>query len=201
MIINGVGLVLAKPIEDMSGTKNVAHGTSWGLSEAGYDFRIQQTIKYTPPKLSAFTDLIKKMWLQGLDYVATTEDHEAQFGYTEVWCPVHKTYVRKLGRTALVSSVEKFNIPQNIWADFKNKSTHARKFLDASFSTDGEPGWKGHLTIELVFHDLEPVTIYAGSGILKAVFHETKELADYGATLNKKYQDQPDKPIPSLLTM
>lgn len=47
MIINGKALLAAAAIKDMLTTKEREHGVSHGLSEAGYDLRIKQTIKFT----------------------------------------------------------------------------------------------------------------------------------------------------------
>lgn len=44
MIVNGLDLIKAWPLEPMIRTKEKAHGVSYGLSEAGYDVRIAQTV-------------------------------------------------------------------------------------------------------------------------------------------------------------
>jgi len=48
MLINGKSLLAAAPIEDMAQTKLHAHGTSYGLGEAGYDIRIKQNVLFKP---------------------------------------------------------------------------------------------------------------------------------------------------------
>lgn len=48
MIVNGNKLFLAQPIVDMVPYKKNAEGTSYGLSEAGYDIRIKQEVKFRP---------------------------------------------------------------------------------------------------------------------------------------------------------
>jgi len=48
MIINGTTLLKAKPINPMAADKRKKHGVSYGLSEAGYDIRINQTITLHP---------------------------------------------------------------------------------------------------------------------------------------------------------
>lgn len=197
MKLNGASLIMEAPIEPMIGDKQKVHGTSYGLSEAGYDIRVQQTVVYVPPVVDAVIQIMKKIWFNGVNYEATQEDLEMLHGYTETYDPVHKTTVRKLGKTALLSSIEKFNIPKTMYCEFKNKSTHARHFADLSISTDADPGWAGYLTIEAVFHGLEPVTIRSGSGILTAVFTPVKHPANYGESPNSKYQDQPNEPIES----
>lgn len=46
MISNGKNLMLETPIRDMVEGKITAHGTSYGLGEAGYDIRIRQDVSF-----------------------------------------------------------------------------------------------------------------------------------------------------------
>ncbi len=48
MIINGISLLHAEPIEQMEATKKREHGVSFGLSEAGYDIRVAETLLLRP---------------------------------------------------------------------------------------------------------------------------------------------------------
>lgn len=93
----------------------------------------------------------------------------------------------------IASSIERFNMPDNIVALPKNKSTWARKGLDASMTTKIEPGWRGNLTIELVYHGWKPLIIPAGCGILSILFYPLAHTRPYEG----KYQDQPDMPVHS----
>ena len=95
------------------------------------------------------------------------------------------------GHFALGSSIEKFNMPSILMGRVLNKSTWARKGLDASLTTNIEPGWKGHLTIELVFHKYGRLVIPAGSGICQIIFEGLTCPAHYKG----KYQDQKDEPV------
>ncbi len=71
-----------------------------------------------------------------------------------------------------------------------DKSTWARRGLSV-FNTVLEPGWKGFLTLELVYHGRDRLHIPAGSGIAQVLFHETMDYASYDG----KYQNQADKPV------
>lgn len=71
-----------------------------------------------------------------------------------------------------------------------DKSTWARRGLSV-FNTVIEPGWMGHLTLELVYHGNEPLHIPAGSSIAQVVFHEVAVPAWYAG----KYQNQEDRPV------
>jgi len=96
-----------------------------------------------------------------------------------------------LRRFALASTIERFDMPKNLVAIVHDKSTWARRGLSV-FNTVIEPGWRGWLTLELIYHGWKPLHIPAGAGIAQAIFHELIEPASYGGG---KYQDQPDQPV------
>lgn len=48
MIINGADLLYRAPIKGMITEKRREHGVSYGLSEAGYDIRIKQSVWFRP---------------------------------------------------------------------------------------------------------------------------------------------------------
>lgn len=54
MIVNRLALFSAQPIWDMETRKIRNYGVSYGLSEAGYDIRIAQSIHYKPGFLGLF---------------------------------------------------------------------------------------------------------------------------------------------------
>lgn len=165
MIVNGTPLLLAAPIKDMLGHKVQHSPGSYGLTEAGYDIRINQTIEY---RVNARFDR---------DIIVTDQDGSLRSFQT--------------GRFCLASSVEEFEMPNDLVARVSNKSTWARLGVDAAFSTVIEPGWRGFLTLELVFHGDQPVTIPAGSGIVQVLFERLQMPARYVG----KYQNQGDYPV------
>jgi dCTP deaminase len=93
----------------------------------------------------------------------------------------------KQGRFTLASAMEQFDMPFDLIGVVCDKSSWARQGL-AVFSTVIESGWRGWLTLELIYHGINPLHIKAGSGIAQVVFHQLAEPASYG---NGKYQDQP----------
>lgn len=97
------------------------------------------------------------------------------------------------GRFALASSIEEFQMPPHLVGIVHDKSTWARKGLSV-FNTVIEPGWKGFLTLELVYHGSEYLHIPAGSGIAQVLFHQTMAHAAYDG----KYQNQADKPVEAI---
>ncbi len=94
------------------------------------------------------------------------------------------------GRFALASTVEEFDMPANLVGIVHDKSTWARRGLSV-FNTCIEPGWRGFLTLELVYHGPSHLHIPAGTGIAQVLFHQIALSASYDG----KYQDQADAPV------
>lgn len=168
MIINGTALFPNPPIVGMLSEKQREHGVSHGLSEAGYDIRIKQDIWFNPAKF----------WCGRLQ---DGPSHQIDDNPPEV------------GVFALASAIEEFDMPYNLVGIVHDKSTWARQGLSV-FNTVIEPGWKGFLTLELVYHGSKPLHIPAGAGIAQVVFHQLIEQARYGG----KYQNQADEPVGSV---
>lgn len=156
MIINGSRLLDAAPIKDMISAKRTVNGVSHGLTECGYDIRIAEDVIITP----------------GLNsWHITASDGGMKSG---------------IGRMVLASSMEEFDMPTHLMGRVLNKSTWARKGLDASMTTNIEPGWKGFLTLELIYHGTQEIEIPAGTGIAQVIFETIAEAAVYRG----KYQNQ-----------
>lgn len=166
MIINGQALILMQPIKNMLMEKKREHGVSYGLSEAGYDIRIKQSIQFSPTK-NTFD------YPSGMKHFVNDEGGD--------------------GRFTIASAIEEFDMPTDLVGIVHDKSTWARQGLSV-FNTVIEPGWKGFLTLELVYHGQGDLWIPAGAGIAQVVFHQTSQLAQYEG----KYQNQEDKPIASI---
>lgn len=161
MVINGSDLLEAFPIKGMLAEKYRCHGVSFGLSEAGYDIRIKQNIQF-------FKDgdirRVGVMYPDGPDFSE--------------------------GRFVIASAIEEFNMPSDLVGIVHDKSSWARQGLSV-FNTVIEPGWKGFLTLELVYHGNEELTIPAGAGIAQVVFHKLSQPSSYTG----KYQNQEDRPV------
>lgn len=97
-----------------------------------------------------------------------------------------------MGRFALASAMEFFHMPVTLVGVVHDKSTWARRGLSV-FNTVIEPGWRGYLTLELVYHGYEGMVIPAGSGIAQVLFHEIANPAAYTG----KYQNQENEPVPA----
>lgn len=170
-VVNGANLFQLAPIANMLPTKERNHGVSHGLAEAGYDIRIKQDVWFG-----------KRM-----------KNHRLQmchgFDLTK------KKPRLTVGRFALASAIEEFVMPENLVGIVHDKSTWARQGLSV-FNTVIEPGWKGFLTLELVYHGEQDLIIPAGAGIAQVLFHRLDSFASYTG----KYQDQADEPVASIFT-
>jgi dCTP deaminase len=162
IIINGKKLLAFAPIIGMLSTKERAHGVSHGLAEAGYDIRLKQDIVFDTG-LNAF----------GMPYYQTIIDN-----------------VAFPGRFTLASAIEEFDMPDFLVGKVADKSTWARQGVSV-FNTVIEPGWKGFLTLEIVFQGEKVVRIPAGAGIAQVIFHQVCEPRSYKG----KYQNQKNMPV------
>ena len=163
MISNQHELLELAPIKNMVRTKQKSNGVSWGLSEAGYDIRIKQDIHFKP----------NPFFQTGMD------------------CSVNGIVTRN-SKFTLASAIEEFDMPDCLVGIVHDKSTWARKGLSV-FNTVIEPGFKGGLTLELVYHGNTELIIPAGSGIAQVLFHKISRPARYEG----KYQGQSSDPEPA----
>jgi len=116
---------------------------------------------------------------------------EFKEGYAIRWDGLQSQSLK--GRFVLASAMEEFHVPNNLVGVVHDKSTWARKGLSV-FNTVIEPGWKGFLTLELVYHGSDELMIPAGTGIAQVVFHRLELPAAYSG----KYQNQEDRPVAAI---
>lgn len=107
-----------------------------------------------------------------------------QGGYGDYFILPHHSY-------GLGVSLERIKIPHNIEVLFIGKSTYARCGIIVNM-TPGEPGWEGHLTIEISNASDADAMIYANEGICQALFFEGEEPSIVYDTY-RKYQNQSEE--------
>lgn len=110
------------------------------------------------------------------------------------------------GGFRLASSMEYFMMPNFLLGIVHDKSTWARLGLCVQ-NTVIEPGWKGHLTIELTNHRpkerelnmqmAHPIELKRGMPIAQIIFHILDKPTDQ--PYNGKYQNQAEGPQPAIL--
>lgn len=91
-------------------------------------------------------------------------------------------------------AMEHLILPDDVTAIFIGKSTYARTGLIANL-TPGEAGWRGHLTLEFSNSSGADVRVYAGEGIVQALFFRGEPCSTSYHDRAGKYQDQPEQVI------
>jgi dCTP deaminase len=99
---------------------------------------------------------------------------------------------------ALGRTVEYIRIPRNIMTICVGKSTYARCGIITNV-TPLEPGWEGHVTLEVSNTTPLPAKIYANEGIAQILFFESDERCEVSyADKSGKYQGQTGVTLPKL---
>lgn len=142
---------------------------SYGLSSYGYDARLAGEFKVPDsgeldPKNPALTE-----W------------RESKTDLRRVRIPPHGF--------VLARTVEYFRIPDDVFVICLGKSTYARNGLIVNV-TPLEPGWEGHVTLELSNTTNLPSVVYVGEGICQFVFFRGERPAVTYGDRNGKYQGQ-----------
>ena len=97
---------------------------------------------------------------------------------------------------ALLYSVEKFNMPEDVMGIIYNKSSWARCGLIVNTSII-EPAFRGTVTLELSNTTPLPAKVYPNEGIAQVVFFRGKRPNKTYDERNGKYQNQGNKPEPA----
>jgi dCTP deaminase len=171
MVINGLKLYDTAPVKRMEPLKVYENGVSHGMSEAGYDIRVKQAITF-------HRDFFLR---RAVDRIVLGPDNKVL------------EHDRFPGRFVLASALEEFEMPNTLMGIVHDKSSWARQGLSV-FNTVIEPGWRGFLTLELVYHGDKDLHIPAGSGIAQVVFHQVSNSVEY----HGRYQNQRNAPVPAI---
>lgn len=87
----------------------------------------------------------------------------------------------------IASSIEHFDFPLDLLGRVTDKSTWARRGL-AVQNTVIEPGWRGHLTLELTNHGQRDIFLTPGTPIAQILFERLESPTEQPYI--GKYQDQ-----------
>lgn len=166
---------------------------SYGLSSAGYDFRLGDKVKaftavHSPVidplevDLLAFADLAPRYFSKFWPNPDGGHLPDIKRDYRYVVIPP-RGYV--LGET-----VEYIDVPEDVLIVVLGKSTYARSGIIVN-CTPLEPGWRGRVTLEIGNLSEVPAKVYLGMGIAQALFFRLAEKCERSYN-NKpgKYQDQ-----------
>lgn len=156
---------------------------SYGLSSAGYDIRAGNEFLVFPNTAAC---VVNPKTLASNH--AKLERRNIPDGFTCVIPP---------NSFCLTSSVEWLEIPEDIIAIVLGKSTYARCGLCCNF-TPLEPGWKGHVTVEISNTNPLPAEVFAGEGIAQVLFIRLDRFSEtpYGKKGRAKYQGQKGVTLP-----
>lgn len=160
--------------------KQVRQGViSFGLSSYGYDVRIADEFKIFTNVFGAMVD-------------PKNFDPKSFVDFKGEVCIIPPNSFA-LGRT-----VEYFRIPRNAMTICVGKSTYARCGIITNV-TPLEPGWEGHVTLEISNTTPLPAKIYANEGIAQILFFESDEecIVSY-ADKKGKYQAQQGVTLPKV---
>ncbi len=152
---------------------------SYGLSSYGYDVRIADEYK-------VFTNL------NSTTVDPKNFDRKSFVDFKGEVCIIPPNSFA-LGRT-----VEYFRIPRQAMTICVGKSTYARCGIITNV-TPLEPGWEGHVTLEISNTTPLPAKIYSGEGIAQILFFESdEECAASYRDKKGKYQGQRGVTLPKL---
>jgi len=153
---------------------------SYGLSSFGYDMRVAGEFRVFTPNIHNSVVDPKQIDERALvEY--EVDDH--------ILIPPN-SYV--LGR-----SIEYFQMPPDVLAVVLGKSTYARSGIIVNV-TPLEPGWEGHVTIEVSNATPLPAKVYAEEGIAQVVFLQGEQPEVSYADKKGKYQRQEGITLPRL---
>jgi dCTP deaminase len=161
---------------------------SYGVTHAGYDMRLGCAYKvfknprgvHVNPKRMKAEPEYAKLFL---------EDCRVEKAGDIITVPSN-SYI-------LGYSIERFKMPPELSGTCVGKSTYARCGIIIN-TTPLEPGWEGHLTIEIANVSCCPVDLFAEEGIAQVRFEQLDHAPsiDY-AGKGGKYQNQEAAPIPA----
>lgn len=168
---------LERQLVDPFTERGVFKGKTYGIGPSSYDLRVKQEVVLLPHRLYWVWRLLK--WT---DLIRTRLNQPKKY---ESW---HCGF-------ALVSSIERVNMPDDICAMVMDKSSWARRGL-AVQNTHFDPGFQGYPTLELSNESSETIHIPAGVAICQLKFEKLLEPTEM--PYKGKYSNQPDRPVEAI---
>ena len=156
---------------------------SYGITSFGYDMRLGKRFYF--PKRNEWN--LPKTHSIDPKEVAEWDECYTEKMITEPFYIPEYTFI-------LAVSVEKFNLPDDVWGMVVGKSTYARCGIFLN-TTPMEPAWSGYLTLEIFNASNHPVKLYVGEGIAQVSFFRGNAPKINYRNKNGKYQNQPSSPV------
>ena len=152
---------------------------SYGLSSYGYDARVSNEFKI-------FTNINSEI----IDPKNFKQNNFISKNGEECIIPPNSF--------VLSSTVEYFKIPNDVIVICLGKSTYARCGIITNV-TPLEPGWEGHVTLEISNTTPLPAKIYANEGVAQFIFLKGNEKPNVTyADRNGKYMKQSGVTLPKI---
>ncbi len=151
---------------------------SYGLSSFGYDLR-------AAPEWAIFVNAFNTV----VDPKKFDTDSLIELSDEECIIPPNSF--------VLTRSVEYLRIPDNVMVVALGKSSYARCGIVANV-TPLEPGWEGHVTLELSNTTPLPAKVYANEGIVQLLFFQGERPEVTYGDRKGKYQGQTGVTLPRL---
>lgn len=174
MILNDKQIAEVRPVtpflEELREEDDDGERISYGLGSFGYDIRVDDEFR-------VFTDVHSTE----IDPKAFDED-----AFVEI---KEESCVIPPNSFCLAKSMEKFDMPDDLFGLVVGKSTYARCGIIVNM-TPIEPGWSGFLTIEISNTTPLPARIYAKEGIAQVVFLRGNRPSVTYKDRKGKYQNQ-----------
>jgi dCTP deaminase len=106
--------------------------------------------------------------------VGNTAKLRTQKGYKDIDLSKYSKdlpYSLKQSDRVLIDSLETFNLPNFICAQFRLKSSRGREWYEHMEAGFADPGWHGSkLTMEIINMDLNPLPLYTGLRMGQLIF-------------------------------
>lgn len=138
-------------------------------------------------KRGIFTPFHERTRQNGLTFGLSACGYDVRIGQA-VYIPA--------GGFVLASTLEHFDIPPDLAALVKDKSTWARRGICVQ-NTVAEPGWRGYLTLEITNHSSTSLFIDRGDPIAQIILELLDEPTE--APYAGKYQDQANRPVEAII--
>jgi dCTP deaminase len=100
------------------------------------------------------------------------------------------------GDFRLASVMEYIELPPYLVGEVKGVSTVGRRGLIPQTAGYVDPGFRGYLTLELVYFGEDPLIVEAGQRIAQLVLYHVVSAAD--PPYAGRYQDQPARPVEAI---
>jgi dCTP deaminase len=152
---------------------------SYGVSSYGYDVRVADEFKIFHNALSATVD----------------PKHLPETAFVDFKGDI---CIVPPNSFALAVTVEHFRIPENVITLCVGKSTYARCGIIINV-TPLEPGWEGHVTLEISNTTPLPAKVYSNEGIAQVLFFESDDPCETSYRSKAgKYQGQRGITLPRM---